>query len=591
MLRLLHVVSYVPGLHGEPADILRYLRRLQLGKDAPRCATLLFCDLPDAPAQALPQDAPLIRALQSGVMSTGARTGCSIHLLVRRRQWSDAARQYLGHSQTSSCREVIAQLAVSGETQTIFEASTCTPSSLKGAYDAVLFSDAAHICTPDTPLRMLRMLPDAPGGILGAAIRTWAQYPETILARLDRVFPFTLSSMDALMRCSLSARRLCTEDAPTMYTADALAASLRTPAFAVPTAAGCFFLRKKPVTLRALFAEYRINSLKQTSIHLLLPFAQLLLLFLAAARGMPALAASALFPELWALIHPRQWPGVLLRMALLPLTAFVSADTLLCRRFARAPLFRLRIPSALISPWGAVFAGAVLLPLAVSGSQALTALLPVCLAWLGAPLLLPALESPTIERIPLTQQQQALLHSLAENAYFSAGQDKHASPALRMLAACAGCMLGLLEPDEAARQVQAQLVPGQAYPRAFDRAAALTAAQYIRERMSDCDAALRDLPARLESSVCAAALPDGMTHPIDALFLPLGPAKAMPQHVLTLPLTHPHTFLKRLALSGDAAPDSAAHFLALAAAALGHPFHALLMRSPVAAPYMLFQGT
>ena len=591
MPRLLHVISYTPGPQEGPADILRHLRRLQPLHDRALCTMLLFCDLPAAPAQSLPQDAPLIRALQSGVMSTSAHAGCSFHLLVRRRQWSDAARQYLGRNQALSCREVIAQLIASGQTQAAFEAATCTPSSLQGKYDAILFSDAAHVCTPDTPLRMLTALRSTPGGILGAAVRIPAQYPETVLSRLNRGAPFFLSSADALMRNSLSAKGLCAKDAPMMYTAEALTASLQSPAVAAPVAADCCFLLKRPVTLQALFAEYRTQCLRQAGAHAYLPLAQLLLFFLAAVSGWPVLAACALIPELWAPVHPRQWPGVLLRIALVPLTAFVSLDALLCRRSARAPLIRLRVPSTLISAFGCMLAGAALFSLAVSGTQAFAALMPVCLLWLASPLILPALESPTIERIPLTQQEQAQLHALASNAYFAAAQDTQASPALRMLAACAGCMLGLLEPDEAARQVQTLYETMPSFLPSSDRAAALAAAQYLRERMSDCDAALRDLPARLEATVCAQTPQPASGDPLDALFLPLGPAKATPQRALTLPLTHPHTFLRQFALSGGTSPDSIGHFLALAAAALGHPFHALLTRSPVAAPYLLFQGT
>jgi len=58
-------------------------------------------------------------------------------------------------------------------------------------------------------------------------------------------------------------------------------------------------------------------------------------------------------------------------------------------------------------------------------------------------------------------------------------------------------------------------------------------------------------------------------------------------HSLTLPLTHPHTYLKRRPFKENAeADDPVGFFLSLSASALSHPFYALLLRSPVAGPYM-----
>jgi len=79
-----------------------------------------------------------------------------------------------------------------------------------------------------------------------------------------------------------------------------------------------------------------------------------------------------------------------------------------------------------------------------------------------------------------------------------------------------------------------------------------------------------------------------MPEPHDLLFLPMQRAKASPVYPLSLPLTHPHTFLRRQLLCKDAPvflPDPASRFLFLAAAALDHPFYALLERSPVTGPY------
>ena len=298
---------------------------------------------------------------------------------------------------------------------------------------------------------------------------------------------------------------------------------------------------------------------------------------------------SHFLPEALALVRPRLLPGALLRTALLPLTAAVSLDALLCRLFARSRWLRLRLPDSLVSAQGCMLTGAVLLPLAIASAQALVPLLPILLLWISAPLLLPALASPTLERIPLAEDQQAQLRSLAESAYFDAAQVSDAPPALRMLAACAGSMLGVLEPDEAARQTQALLALDPPVHSSVERAALLVCAQFLRERMADCDAALRALPAQLEdfARTKAGALPlfPDADDPLSALFLPLGPARRTAQHDITLPLTHPHTYLKRLLPDGNPTGDPLARFLALAAAALNHPFHALLLRSPVAAPY------
>ena len=210
-----------------------------------------------------------------------------------------------------------------------------------------------------------------------------------------------------------------------------------------------------------------------------------------------------------------------------------------------------------------------------------------------------------------------LAFTLAESAFFDSERIK-STPPVRMLIACSGCMLGLIEPDEAARRVekllgslsQDTLSPG-------GLAAMLCAAQYLRQRMSDCDAALRKLPADIEAAalrmplekaagtlslLLAAARGDmsseqaagrlaeaGVPPPVDLLFLPLQRAKTSPVYPVSLPLTHPHTFLKKQLLAKDAPvflPEPAIKGLFLAAAALDHPFLALLERSPVTGPYM-----
>ena len=84
-------------LHAAPADMAQAeqavtaVRRALPRAMQPGSAVLLLCDLPDAPAQTMPQDALLLRRLQSGVMAIDRRRpGCAM-LLVRRRVWDDAA--------------------------------------------------------------------------------------------------------------------------------------------------------------------------------------------------------------------------------------------------------------------------------------------------------------------------------------------------------------------------------------------------------------------------------------------------------------------------------------------------------------------
>lgn len=586
---LLHVVSAVLRTQADADDALRQLRRLASGDAAH--TLLLFADFHAAPAAVLPEDAPLLRHVQSGVMAMNARRPGRFLLLARRRVWDDAARMYLGREQALSCRAVVAQLLSCGQTSAVFDAATVSPASLQGGFDAVLFSDISLACTPDTPARMLAALAQSPCGRVAAPVRTPRAYPETVLARLMRTCGFSLSPVAAAREALLARDQHLPAEAPTLYTAAALADAPGAPVRSSPEAKDCFFMRRAPLTLRALLIDHRLHALRHADARTLLPLVQLLLLVLSALWGAPLLVGLALAPEALALLRPRLLPGALLRTALLPLIAAVSLDALLCRLFARSKWIRLRLPRSLVSAPGCALVGAALLPLAFASVQALVPLLPLLLSWLDAPLLIPALASPTFERIPLSADQRAQLRALAEGAYFNAAQDVSAPPALWMLTACAGCMLGVLEPDEAARQAQALLADGPAVNSPAEHAALLVCAQFFRERMADCDAALRALPAQLEGYAREKAgplppFPCAAQHePLDALFLPLGPARHRTQHAVTLPLTHPHTYLARLLSDSRPEGDPLTRFLALAAAALDHPFHALLLRSPVAAPY------
>lgn len=605
----LHAIAQIP-------DLLRAARHAA-PKQAAHCV-LLLCDLASASAQELPGDAPMLRKLQSGVMAMNARSAGEFQLLVRRRVWDDAARAYLGADRKTSCRETIARLTASGETEEAFAAVTCSPASLHDRFDFVLFSDISLSCTPDTPVRMAEALTRSGCGVLSAQVLEKKAFPQTALARLCAASPFSLSPLRAARKDRLRRKAQGSADAPMIYTLKALAASLIEPPRSAPIAEGCFFVRRQPPTLPGFFREHRIRCLHGDILHALLPAAQLLLLFISGLTGLPWLTALALIPpELWAFVHPRQLPAALVRLALLPLTALVSLDALLGRMLARSRLLRLRVPDVLITPQGCALFGAMLLPIALHSAQALATLLPVCLLWLAAPLIVPALGAPTIERIPLNRDQLSRLRRMAEGSFFDS-TDSSGSPPLRMLAACVGCMLGILEPDEAARQAKAQLDALENQPvSAYEMSALLAAAQFLREKMGDCDASLRELPGDIENktlslplrpslgrlrALLAAARQEistaqaleqmarsGIPEPQELLFLPLQSVKSTPVYPLSLPLTHPHTFLQRQLLEKKAPtflPDPASSVLFLAAAALGHPFHTLLIRSPIAGPYM-----
>ena len=118
---------------------------------------------------------------------------------------------------------------------------------------------------------------------------------------------------------------------------------------------------------------------------------------------------------------------------------------------------------------------------------------------------------------------------------------------------------------------------------AHETACALAAAQAIRERMADCDAALRSLPTQIERACAPEAAAPWLADILDgaqarsALFLPLRRVR-VPSVV-----THPHGFL---ALPDKAkTPDDAWAFLMFCDALCAHPFYPLFWRSPVAAPY------
>lgn len=595
----------------EAAQAVRDLRHMT-ARSQTEGHILLLCCLPDAPGEQMPGDDAVIRTLQSGVMAMRARSAVRFDLLVLGRIWRAAARVYAGDPGADARFAIVRDLLTAGKTDAAFAASTISPSALKSCFlscSAVLFSPLCLACTPDTPGRMLAALSASPCGCVCAPVYEKREYPQSVLSRF-------LSSGFSLCPPLFASRRIGDQEPPRMYSADALKGAAHPQN--MPSAEGCAFVRRNPLPLSSLLHNFHCACLLSGGFPSFLPLAQLLLLLLSALSGSRLLLAAALAAEFPALLHPSRLPCALLRLALLPSSAFSALDALLMRATAHTRYLRLRVPSSVQCENGSMALGALLLAAAFRGAHTLPALLPVSLLWLASPLVYPALGRPTIARIPLRPDQLSRLHDEAEGAYLSVSTHSP-SPCeipLRMLCEAAGCMLRQAEPDEAARRTQsllAQYLAGDPPPAsAVDQASMLACAQYFREHMHACDAALRPLPAQIESCVlsmpppkgggllCAFLLaarqensaaffrtPSSGSAPLDALFLPLAPARDMPPHAITLPLSHPRAYLaqQEKADPKEEAAVSPGRFLAAAAAALLHPFYPLFMRSPVAAPY------
>ncbi|MFR1592047.1 MAG: hypothetical protein ACLSVU_00780 [Christensenellales bacterium] len=141
------------------ADV-HLLSRRMLAMRASADALLALCDLPDAFAAVMPEDEPLLRALQSAVMAADARAGRFL-LLVRRRVWDDASRLYLGESQPISPVQTVSALLDRGQTQVSFAAASFSPASLAGQFSSVLFCPADVSCAPDVLPRMSAALDES----------------------------------------------------------------------------------------------------------------------------------------------------------------------------------------------------------------------------------------------------------------------------------------------------------------------------------------------------------------------------------------------------------------------------------------------
>jgi len=389
-MKLVHVVSFTLFHDQAQRNALIHAQRLCMCSSEAACPVLLFCDLPDASCIRYPQEDSLIQTLHAGVKSIQAQHENSCFLLVRRRIWDDAARQYLGAGQSLSCREVIAQLMLQGESAADFELATLACASIKERWDAVLFSDISVICTPDTPARAAAYLQKHNLPAVSLPVLPCRERPLSALERLSRPVSFSLSAPHAAQEYALMLQEHRSADSPMLYTLKALSGIAQL--HSIPAAQQCFFIRRYGPDWPSIISDYRrlcrIAPLSNAGI----PLFQLFLLCAAAVWGIPLFAFCALLPELWALLHPRAWPGVVLRMALLPLTALHALDTLLCRLLARSSLLRLRVPGRLFSPLVCLFAALALLAAAFVSVYALVSVLPYVMLWLSIPVLYSALD-------------------------------------------------------------------------------------------------------------------------------------------------------------------------------------------------------
>ena len=582
-MSLLCVLSASPRTSAEAALLSRRMLSMRPCADA----LLVLCDLPDAFAEVMPEDEPLLRALQSAVMAADARQPGHFLLLVRKRVWDDAARLYLGENQPVSPIQTVASLLDHGQAHASFAAASFSPASLAGQFSDVLFCPACVSCAPDVSRRMLAASDES--GLLAARVLPPLDDRTPLLTRLP---DFAFSEGLAALRFHL-ARRRCAMISSGVLLASSKVFPLLEKASSVDSCPlweeAAFVADDTPSLQRSLrqtacFFDALCRLPTPTGLQkfmLLAPMFRLFLLVLAAVTGWEALAVLALL-EPYALLHPRLLPAALVRAAFLPMTAVCAFNTFLAHRLARSPLLRIRFPRGAQTPTACAVCGAALIPIAFFSLHAFAPLLFVSLLWLAAPPLFRALNLPEAERIPLNADERARVLQLARET-FNAPVD-HAAPGRSMLVACGGCMLDFLEPDEAARRMLALLPDLQSLPfDAHETACALAAAQFIRERMGDCDAALRELPTQIEQACMPEDIALWLSDILDgaqarnALFLPLCRVR------VSCFITHPHSFL---ALPDKAkTPDDSWAFLMFCDVLCAHAFFSLFWRSPAAAPY------
>lgn len=296
------------------ADV-HLLSRRMLAMRASADALLALCDLPDAFAAVMPEDEPLLRALQSAVMAADARAGRFL-LLVRRRVWDDASRLYLGESQPISPVQTVSALLDRGQTQVSFAAASFSPASLAGQFSSVLFCPADVSCAPDVLPRMSAALDES--GLLAARVLPPLHDRAPLLTRLP---DFSFSEGLAALRHRLARQnRALISDRVLFASAKAFSQLEKASSLdACPLWPEAAFVAEDTPSLQrsfrqtARFFDALCRLPKLTGLQrlmLLAPILRLFLLFLAAVTGLEFLAVLALL-EPYALLHPRLLPAAL----------------------------------------------------------------------------------------------------------------------------------------------------------------------------------------------------------------------------------------------------------------------------------------
>ena len=280
------------------ADV-HLLSRRMLAMRASADALLALCDLPDAFAAVMPEDEPLLRALQSAVMAADARAGRFL-LLVRRRVWDDASRLYLGESQPISPVQTVSALLDRGQTQVSFAAASFSPASLAGQFSSVLFCPADVSCAPDVLPRMSAALDES--GLLAARVLPPLHDRAPLLARLP---DFSFSEGLAALRHRLAHQnRALISDRVLLASAKAFSLLEKASSLdACPLWPEAAFVAEGTPSLQrsfrqtARFFDALCRLPKLTGLQrlmLLAPMLRLFLLFLAAVTGLEFLAVLAL---------------------------------------------------------------------------------------------------------------------------------------------------------------------------------------------------------------------------------------------------------------------------------------------------------
>ena len=364
-MSLLCVLSAAPRTPAQVRPLARRLLSMRPCADA----LLLLCDLPDAFSEVMPEDAPLLRALQSAVMAADARCPGHFLLLVRKRVWDDAARLYLGENQPLLPMQTVAALLAHGHAPSAFAAASFSPASLAGQFSAALFCPADVSCAPDVPRRMLAALGES--GLLAARVLP----PLTDDAPLSNRLPgFSFWESRAASDDFLARRRRARlSDGVLLASSRAFSIVEKTdgsdvcplwdvPAFvadASPSLRGALRQTRRDLDrLCRLPAPTGLQKLMLST-----PPLRLLLLFFAAVSGWEWVAVLALL-EPYALLHPRMLPAALVRLAFLPMTALCAVNAFFAHRLARSPLLRVRFPTGAQTPAACAVCGAVLLPAA-----------------------------------------------------------------------------------------------------------------------------------------------------------------------------------------------------------------------------------